>query len=83
MMSFLLIFILLIIIQVGLSVLLGLFGAPVFAIDIVVSFASAFLISFLTTMRGGIPFYRNERFHRNFVIIFIILLGLRYLFGYL
>jgi hypothetical protein len=82
-MSFLFIFLLFIIIQVGISVLLGLFGVPPFAIDIVVSFASALLIAFLTTMRAGVPFYRNIRFHRNLVIVFIILLGLRYVLGYL
>ena len=61
---------------------LSILGTPRFLIDIIVAFVLAFLYSFIRN-RGGEPFYQKKQFHQNFATIFVILLAISLIFGYL
>ena len=82
-MSFLGMLLLFIAIDFGITVVLSLFGTPSFVIDIIVSFVMAFLFSFFRHDKSSGPFFKSLSFHRNLAMVFIILLSLSYLMGYL
>jgi len=82
-MSFIGLLLLFIFINLALTTVLGLLGLPTFVIDIIVSFVMAFIFSFIRHDKSRGPFYKDIVFHRNFAMVFIILLALSYVTGLL
>jgi hypothetical protein len=63
--------------------ILRLLNVPYFIIDIVVAFIMAFIFAFIRHDRRLGPFYKDMMFHRNFAMLFIVLLMISYVMGYL
>jgi len=82
-MSFIGLLLLFIFINLALTTVLGLLGLPTFVIDSIVSFVMAFIVSFIRHDKSRGPFYKDIVFHRNFAMVFIILLALSYVTGLL
>ncbi len=80
-MGFLGTLLLFIVIDMGITLLLGLLGTPIFIIDITVSLVMAFVFALFRHDRRLGPFYKNPMFHRNLALVFIVLLGISYITG--
>lgn len=72
-----------ILIDMAVTFVLRLLGVPFFVIDISVAFIMAFIFALLRHDRRLGPFYRNPMFHRHFATLFIIMLAISYIMGYL
>ncbi|MCK7473066.1 MAG: hypothetical protein MZV49_05330 [Rhodopseudomonas palustris] len=84
MMKFLGLLILFIVIDLAITTVLGLLGTPSFIINVIVSFVMAFIFSVLRHDKTRGPFYKDIGFHRNFAMVFILLLlAVTYVIGLL
>ena len=70
-------------ISFGLSFLLSGFGVQMYIIDIITSFVLALVFSIINFRRDPNGMLRNPRFHKSFATLFIILLTVTFILGYL
>ncbi len=71
-----------IVIDMVITIVLRLLGVPYYVIDIVVSLLMAFIFAYIRHDKTRGPFIKDVTFHRNFAILFIILLAISLIFGY-
>jgi hypothetical protein len=71
------------VIQLVVSLVLSAMGVAVYIIDIATSFALALFFSILTYRRDPQGIWKNPRFHKSFVTLFIVLLAATFVMGYL
>jgi len=78
-MSFFVSLIIFIAIDALVSSVLVAFGVALPIVDLVVSLTVAFVFAFMNSQK---PVLTNIQFHKNFALIFVVLLLMRYLFNY-
>ncbi|MCX5775879.1 MAG: hypothetical protein NTV44_05995 [Firmicutes bacterium] len=69
-------------IDLGLSFLLGLMGFQQYIIDVVICFILALTFSILDFRRLPGNFLKNPKFHAHFATLFLLLLVVTYVIGY-
>lgn len=81
-MGFLGTLLLFIVIDMVITVVLRLLGVPYYVIDIAVSLVMAFIFAAIRHDKTRGPFLKDVTFHRNFAMLFIILLAISLITGY-
>ncbi len=64
------------------SFVLSGFGVDLYIIDIVTSFVLALVFSIMNFRKDPDGIFKNPRFHKSFAILFVILLAVTFLLGY-
>jgi|GEM_PF-804245 len=69
-------------IDLGLSFVLSLFGFQQYIIDVMVCFALSLTFSVMDYRRLPGNFLKNPKFHQHFATLFLLLLVVTYVIGY-
>ncbi len=70
-------------INFGVSILLSSLGVQIYIIDIVTNFVLALVFSIINFRKDPEGMLRNPRFHKSFATLFIVLLAVTFILGYL
>ena len=70
-------------INFAVSFILSSLGVQIYIIDIVTNFVLALVFSIINFRKDPEGILRNPRFHKSFAILFIVLLAVTFILGYL